>query len=241
MTGELQDERVRATLRRASTRKSDAWPSPGAAQPPVRSKKQKRLIGRSVVHGQHSGAGGVPVLFWGDCHHRGSAQRGRYGLGAQPHSKPLSAAGKRLLHRIDAHAARSGDLLRAVFHPPLRAAAWTLLESRFTRMCLRGSGVAATSCSAMCRERRQSGERPPPVAQGSPPAAPALWSRRVPSARHNRLLPARSWCWVPTVVRRSAKTALALRSSPPPNRNKPQRALSFSLFAVSGASPKNFL
>ncbi len=45
-------------------------------------KKLKRLMGRSVVHGQHSGAGGVPVLFLGDRHHRGSAQRGRYGLGA---------------------------------------------------------------------------------------------------------------------------------------------------------------
>jgi hypothetical protein len=65
--------------------------------------------------------------------------------------------------------------------------------------------------------------RLPPVAQGSPPAAPALRSRRVPSARHNRILPAQSWCWMPTVVRRSAKAAHALRSSPPPNRKKPQR------------------
>ncbi len=39
---------------------------------------------RSVVHGQHSGDGGVPVHFWGDRHHRGSEQRGRYGLGAHP-------------------------------------------------------------------------------------------------------------------------------------------------------------
>jgi hypothetical protein len=47
-------------------------------------KKPKRLIGRSVVHGHDSGAGGVPV-FLGDRHHtRGSAQRGRYGLGAHP-------------------------------------------------------------------------------------------------------------------------------------------------------------
>jgi hypothetical protein len=45
-------------------------------------KKLKRLIGRSVVHGQHGGAGGVPVHFLGDRQHRGSAQRGRYVLGA---------------------------------------------------------------------------------------------------------------------------------------------------------------
>src|SRR5262252_3114809 len=71
-----------------------------------------------------------------------------------------------------------------------------------------------------CREHSQSAEWPPPVAQGSPPAAPSLRSRRVPSARHNRSLPARSWCWV---VRRSVKAAHALRWSPPPNWKKPQR------------------
>src|SRR5215467_5578963 len=32
---------------------------------PRKVKKLKRLIGRSVVHGQHSGAGGVPVHFLG--------------------------------------------------------------------------------------------------------------------------------------------------------------------------------
>jgi hypothetical protein len=33
---------------------------------------------------QDSGAGGVAVHFWGDRYHRGSTQRGRYGLGARP-------------------------------------------------------------------------------------------------------------------------------------------------------------
>src|SRR5215472_2209449 len=74
-----------------------------------------------------------------------------------------------------------------------------------------------------CRAHSQSAEWPPPVAQGSPPAAPSLRSRRVPSARHNRSQPARSWCWAPTVVRRSVKAAHALRYSPPPDRKKPQR------------------
>jgi hypothetical protein len=35
---------------------------------PRKVKKRKRLIGRSVVHGQHSGVGGVPVHFWGNRH-----------------------------------------------------------------------------------------------------------------------------------------------------------------------------
>jgi hypothetical protein len=60
-----------------ATATTSVWRANSARRRKV--KKLKRLIGRSVVHGQHSGAGGVPVRF-----HRGSAQRGRYGLGAHP-------------------------------------------------------------------------------------------------------------------------------------------------------------
>jgi hypothetical protein len=50
-------------------------------------KKLKRLIGRSVVYGQHSWCRRrCGTVFWCDRHHRGSAQRGRYGLGARSSS-----------------------------------------------------------------------------------------------------------------------------------------------------------
>jgi hypothetical protein len=42
-------------------------------------KKLKRLIGRSVVQDQHSGAGGVPVHFLGRSPPQRIAQTGRYG------------------------------------------------------------------------------------------------------------------------------------------------------------------
>ena len=47
---------------------------------------RRRPIGRSVVYGQHGVPEAFRYIFWGDRHHRGSAQTGRYGLGARSSS-----------------------------------------------------------------------------------------------------------------------------------------------------------
>jgi hypothetical protein len=51
---------------RARTRLADVLAYCSLPAVSCKVKKLKRLIGRSVVHGQHSGTGGVPVHFLGD-------------------------------------------------------------------------------------------------------------------------------------------------------------------------------
>jgi hypothetical protein len=82
--GMSADTAGREVTRRATPAKKDAINERFFMMLLPRNPKPERLIGRLVVHGQHSGAGGGSVYFLGDHHHRKSTGRGRYGLGAHP-------------------------------------------------------------------------------------------------------------------------------------------------------------
>jgi hypothetical protein len=83
-------------------------------------KKAKRLIGRSVVHGQIAVPEGFRYIFWGDRHHRRSAHSGRYGLGTHPGSPhtdggPRGAGSERISgHRPRASVSLSVLVLRDI-------------------------------------------------------------------------------------------------------------------------------